>query len=319
MNRAHRHRRRTVRAVDIREPVPAEHTQAFIQVAQGSRIAWHMVRSCGDPAVGSNFAHANELYPFEKVSDRARHYMEAAFEHMLMWSDHAAPFKFHPEQTVNFALRPTYTLARAALESAAQGVWLMDTLEPVECIRRHLCLIRWDLQEHRKSFLDLENKKRIKDREDELLARIAAQFTEQNVMPPQTYRDVVRGACNPDDLDLDADNVERLWRAASGAAHGMYWPNLELQRTTVGEEYEPGHFRTRSVPDSSVMVEVIQAAHKMSQYGAMKYLLFAGADPGALMGPAMRWLAENVTFKSDANPEVLMRMTADRLPDWGKS
>ncbi len=94
------------------------------------------------PVEGSNFVRANDLYPFEKVSDRARHYVDAAFEHTLMWADHVAPFKFHPDQTVSFTLRPTYTLARAALESAAQVVWLLSTRDPLECIRRHLRLIR---------------------------------------------------------------------------------------------------------------------------------------------------------------------------------
>lgn len=29
---------------------------------------------------------------------------------------------------------PTHALARAALESAAQAVWLMDTSDPLECV-----------------------------------------------------------------------------------------------------------------------------------------------------------------------------------------
>jgi hypothetical protein len=307
-----------VQGVEIRQFVPAEHSRAFTEIAQGSRIYWHMVQSCGDPAEGSNFVRVNELYPFEKVSDRARHYVEAAFEHLLMWADYVAPFKFHAEQTINFTLRPTYTLARAAMESAAQAVWLLSASDPVGCIRRHLRLIRWDLQEHRKSFLDPEGKERCRMREAALLTRIAEFFTEEELRPPNGYLDVLKSACDADGLDLDAASVERLWRAASGAAHGMYWPNLELQRLTVGDEYEPGHFRARSLPDSAVMVDVIEAAYKMSRYAALKYLLFSGTDPDALREPAMHWLKENITLKPDIDPELFDRYTADRSPDWAR-
>jgi hypothetical protein len=277
-----------------------------------------MFQSCGDPAEGSNFERVNELYPFEKVSDRSRHYVEAAFEHLLMWADHVAPFKFHAEQVVNFTLRPTYTLARAAMESAAQAVWLLSSRDPTECIRRHLRLIRWDLQQHRKSFLDAEDKERCRTRETDLLARVAQSFTEEELRPPIGYLAVLQSACEPDDLDLDAPDVERLWRAASGAAHGMYWPNLELKRLTVGDEYEPGHFRALSVPDSMVMVEIVRSAYKMTEYAALKHLVYAGADLAALVGPAMRWLTDNMTLKPGADPAVLDHLRTDRGPDWGK-
>jgi hypothetical protein len=307
-----------VQGVEIRQPVPAEHSQAFTEVAQGSRVTWRMLRLCGDPARESNFAKANELYPFEKVSDRARHYVEAAFEHLLMWADHIAPFKFHSEQTVKFTLRPTYTLARAAMESAAQAVWLLDTNDPIECIRRHLRLIRWDLWEHRKSFLDPEDKERCRVRETDLLTRVSEVFTEEELRPPKGYLVVIQAACSANDLDLNAADVERLWRAASGAAHGMYWPNLELQELTVGDEYEPGHFRVQTLPDSAVMVDVIETAYKMTRYAALKFVLFSGADPSALMGPAMHWLVENMPLKSDVDPAVLDRLVSDRAQDWGK-
>jgi hypothetical protein len=298
-------------------PVPEEHSQEFTAVAQGSRIAWHMVQACGDPLDGSNFAKVNELYPFEKVSDRVRHYVEAAFEHLLMWADNVAPFKFHPEQTVNFTLRPTYTLARAALESSAQAVWILSSADPEECVRRHLSLIRWDLHEHRKSSPTPEHKDRCRDRESDLLARVSSSFTEEEVRPPNGYLAVLQSACEPNDLDLDAITVERLWRAASGAAHGMYWPNLELQTLTIGDEYEPGHFRAQELPDVTVMVEVIQAALKMSQYAAYRYVIFSGLNLSELVGPAMRWLTENITLKPDADAEVLKRLNADRPPNWG--
>jgi len=304
--------------VDILRPVSPEHSQAFTEVAQSARIHWHMHHMCGDPQPGSNFAQVNDLYPVEKVSDRSRHYVDAALEHLLMWADHVAPFKFHLEQTISFTLRPTYTLARAALESAAQAVWLLSTSDPVECVRRHLSLIRRDLQEHRKSFQAAEDKERCKQRETDLLEQVAEVFDEDKIRPPNGYLAVLQYACAPDDLDLDTGTVERLWRSASGAAHGMYWPTLELQHVVPGEEYEPGQFRAATIPDSGPMVEMIRAAYKMTQYAALKHLLLSGADPAALVGPAMRWLTDNVTKKEDVDPHLLQQLRADRPATWGR-
>lgn len=288
-------------------------TQAFTEIAQGTRLFGHMFSSCGDPAPGSNFAQVNELYPFEKVSDRARHYVSAALEHLTMWADFAAPFKFHPDQTTTFTMRPTMALARAALESAAQAVWLMDTRDPVDCVQRHLRLIRWDLDEHRKSHLDPEGKERVKRRDAQLVERVAGAFKADQIRPPNGYLWVIQQACRATDLDLEATQVERLWRAMSGAAHGMYWTNLELTNVEVGEEYEPGHFRSFTLPDPNAMVEALEAGYRMTQYGALKFLFHAGADIEAMYGPARAWLAENIPLKPTADPEMRQRLAGEDI------
>jgi PAS domain-containing protein len=294
---------------DSRFLVPPEASQKFVEVAHGARICWRMLSTWGDPVSGSNFAQVDRLYPFEKVSERSRHYISAALEHLIMWADFAAPFKFHPEQTVNFTMRPTMALARAALESASQAVWLMDTRDPVECVQRHLRLIRWDLQEHRKSYPDTEGKERVKRREAQLIERVAQEFTEEDIRPPATYLWVIRQACRPNDLDLNAERTEQLWRAMSGAAHGMYWTNVELADVKVGEEYEPGQFRTALMPNPDIMVEALETAFKMTQYGVFKYLTHAGADLSAMWGPARQWLADRITLKEGAAPDARQRLT----------
>ena len=102
---------------DRRIPVPPGISQGFTEVAQGAWFSHHVLGDCGDPRPGSNFVDVNALYPFEKVSDRARHYVAAGLEHLVMWADFAAPFKFHPEQTTTFTMRPTFALARAAMRA----------------------------------------------------------------------------------------------------------------------------------------------------------------------------------------------------------
>lgn len=281
--------------------VDETNSEAWTIVAHTARVDHRAVCLIGDPELGSNFADVARLYPYEKVSDRVRAYLMAGIEHMLMWADLSAPLKFHEDQIANVMLRPAYTLARATIEASAQAVWLMDTREPLECIRRHLALMRWDLQEHRKSKLEQSEKDIIKARENELLRRVSQVFQPDDIKPPGGYLDVIRSACAANGLDLEATRAERLWRAASGAAHGKYWPVLELQHVHVGEEYEPGHHRTLQVPDASGITEVLQAASMMSQYGVVLYAQYSGVDVAAVLGEAMAWVAERVPLKPGAS------------------
>lgn len=294
-----------------RYPVPPEATRAFTEVAHSARMNQHMLAAVGDsPPPGSNFALADELYPFEKVSVRARHYVRAALEHLIMWADFAAPLKFHPEQAVQFTSRPAHALARAALESAAQAVWLVSTNDPRECIRRHLSLIRWDLAEYRRSKPDPEHKELVRKRDEELVKRVASSFAEDEIRPPQGYLWVIQQACAPQDLNLDATDAERLWRAASGAAHGMYWTNLELAIVERGAEYEPGHYRTLTRPDPQAMAEMLRASSAVTTYATLKYLDWSRADIQSLIDNARAWLASVVPLKDGVGPEVRARLAS---------
>jgi hypothetical protein len=298
--------------MDIPVRVDEENSRAWTEVAIGSRIDHRVLSLVGDPVGHSNFAQVNDLYPFEKVSDRVRAYLAAALEHLMFWADYAAPLRFHEEQVTNFTLRPAYTLARAAIEASAQAVWLMDTRDPMECVRRHLCLIRWDLQEHRKSKLDLVDKRAVEERENDLLKRVSQVFKPEQIRPPGGgYLEVIRSACAANDLDLDAQDAERLWRAASGAAHGKYWPSVELQKVHPGEEYEPGHFRSVQLPDPSGMTEVLRAAHTMSQYGVLRFADYAGAGIQALLEEATKWVTMRLPVRADATPEELRKLRRD--------
>lgn len=298
---------------DLRAEVPKDTSDAFTEVSQGARLLFHAVRSCGDPRDGSNFAKVNAYSPYEKVSDRARHYVHAALEHLNMWADHAAPLKFHEEHRVVFWMRPTYALARAALETAAQAVWLMDTDDYKTCVQRHLQLIRWDLAEHRKSRLTLDGKQPIKQRDADLLKRVKDVFSPEEIKPPKGYGAVIRDACRPADLELDADDAERIWRAASGAAHGMYWTNLDLQEVSVGPEYEPGFYRSQSFPRVDLMLEALRAAETMTLYAGGKYILWSGYSTEELMTAARRWLSDNITFKPGTTTETITRLRGNGI------
>lgn len=287
--------------------VDPESSRAWTEVAQGARLSWHTFVNVPAPSEGSNFARASDIYPFEPVDERARAYVGAALEHLMMWADYAAPLKFHPEHESTFQQRPPYTLARAALESAAQAVWMLDTRDPIECIRRHLSLIHWDLQEHRRSKAGPSDKQIVERKIAELIKRVSQVFTEDMIKPPSGYLWVIRQACEARDLNLEAEQVERLWRAASGSAHGMYWPTQELQKL-VELPTDDGGVRTVRVADAGGISEVLQAAYAMTQYAVLKYADFAGADIWSLMSASRVWLASKITLREDADPTVIDRL-----------
>lgn len=293
--------------------VDPEASRAWVEVAQGARLSWYTFVNVPVPADGSNFDRTRELYPFEAVDERARAYVGAALEHLMMWAEYAAPFKFHAEHESNFQQRPPYTLARAALEAAAQAVWMLDTRDPIECIRRHLSLIRWDLKEHKRSKATLEGKQEVEARDRDLIERVSGVFTEDEIQPPPSYLWVLQQACRASDLGLEADQVERLWRAASGSAHGMYWPTQDLQKL-VAVPVEGGEVRWVRVADAHGIADVLKAAYIMTQYAVLKYADFAGADIAGLIEASRIWLASKVTFREDADPVILDRLRQGNEP-----
>ena len=266
----------------------------------------HCLRNAGEPRTGSPFAQVGETFPFEKVADRARAYLTASVEHLVFWADVHVPLKFHPEHTVDVTLRSSYTLGRAALESAAQAVWLMNTTDPMECIRRHICLMRWDLVEFRKSRLGAAEKSEARELEKDLVRRVSGVFDEEAVRAPTGYLEVIRLACTAEGLELDPDDAERIWRAASGAAHGKYWPTIELQRVVPLEDGESGQRRVL-VPDIDGITEVLRAAHEMMQIGVLRYLDYAGVDIQEALDTARAWYTEVIPLKEGIDRELLRR------------
>lgn len=259
-----------------------------------------MHSNLGEPAAGSNFFRASELYPFESIAQQSRRYLDAAFEHLLMWADHVAPLKFHPEQTTYFTLRPCFTLARAALEASAQTVWLLSTTDPIECVRRHICLRRWDLHEHAK-WADEAQKAELRLKDRELVARVSTVFVLDQVRPPSGYLHVLQLACGSGHLNLEATSVERLWRVASGAAHGKQWPDEEFRKPVATA---PPELTSAVFPDTAAMLEILEVAHQMTQIGALLHASYSGADVEALIENARVWLANNIPLKEDADPRI---------------
>ncbi len=184
---------------------------------------------------------------------------------------------------------------------------MLDTRDPIECIRRHLSLIRWDLQEHKRSKSNQDEKQEAETRNRDLIKRVSQGFTEDEIKPPPGYLWVLQQACRASDLYLEVDQIERLWRAASGSAHGMYWPTHDLQKL-VELPAEDGEGRRVRVADAHGIAEALQAAYTMTQYAVLKYADFAGADIWSLMNASRAWLASKIALREDADPAVIGRL-----------
>ena len=164
-------------------------------------------------------------------------------------------------------------------------------------------LVRWDYVEQRKSLVgNAQAQKAVTDLDAKLLERTAVAFPAAELQPPSHYT-VLRSTA--DHIGLVPDGLERIWRAASGSAHGKVWPTLALQHVVPLTEYEPGQFRTLRVPDAKGMTEVLEVAERMTMHGVLRHADYCKADSHALIGAARVWLASVVPFREDADPEVV--------------
>ncbi len=300
--------------MSVQLPVDEADLLGWVEVAHGSRLLENCLRNAGEPRSGSAFARTASIYPYESLVERVHSYLVAAVEHLVFWADVHVPLNFSEGHSVHVTLRPSYTLARAAIEGAAQAVWMMDTTEPMECLRRYLCLCRWDLKELRKSRLDDTGKAHAQQLDQDLVHRVSRVFNEAAIRPPNGYLQIIRSACGAKDLDLAADDAERIWRAASGAAHGKHWPTTELQRAITIDGAQPGQRSSAMVPDVAAITEALTAAHKLCQIGVFRYLDYLGADLGAELSASTRWLTAVIPLKNENDRDTLRTIT-DR-PSW---
>jgi hypothetical protein len=284
--------------------VPEEISDRWAALAIGFRFQQEMLRQVHDPVPTANFAQANGFYPFEKVSDWCLGYLSAALEHALLWADFTQPLTFTEDHKVVHQFRPAQTLGRATLEAASQAVWILGAGSARECAQRHLRLIRWDYDERRKS-LPLEQKSAVTDADKLLLARAKAHFEPDELTMPNGYLFIVREAAAI--AKADPQEIEAIWRAASGSAHGRRWPAHVLQEVIPGEEYEAGQHRTLQIPDPQAITRVISAASEASMQGVLRYLHSAGVDINVARERAIRRVGALLPLKPGIDRGDLLR------------
>ncbi|TFD13127.1 hypothetical protein [Cryobacterium sp. TMT4-10] len=265
--------------------IDRETSMPWVEVAHSARIMREVLDTIGTPLRGSAFAQVDAQYQWEAASDWARDYLSAGIEHLEFWADLTAPLKFHPEAVVLHKLRPVQALARAAVESASQAVWMMDAKDAHSTALRHLCLILDDLEEERKA-LPPSEKHRMHAARAQLLERVASTTSEEEIGRFRGYMAVVKEASAAAARNgsrtggiSDPAEVERLWRSSAGTAHGKRWPLVALQISVAAGNSDSGRVQRATMPDPQAITKILKLADAVVTYGVVRFATHSGYEP----------------------------------------
>lgn len=297
---------------DNRIPIDEEDVRELAFYAHDTRHARRMYEQIGAPTPGSHLESMESFYPFESVEVRTRYYIQAALEHLSLWADYSAPLKFDPEQSVQVELRPVLTLSRSAIESASQAIWILSSPDQRECARRHLSLLRWDLEEERKSRLDANEKLSVRETEDDLIERVSLVFTADEIRPPGGYLEIIGKAAKSNDVSYTARELEQIWRVASGAAHGKFW--------VARDNYVPASGSTElKVPYLATIFRGLAIATDLTKAAVLRFADWSGADIAELIVAATSELAAEMPLRPDADMEIVQRLREGGAMAFGPS
>jgi len=288
--------------------ISRETIEPLVAVAHSARLLEDILSQIGEPRQGSNFEKVNALYPYERPSDWCREFLSAGIEHMLLWANHVAPLSFHPDTEVTHTFRPVQTLSRAAVESAAYAVWIMDQSTAMGCAQRHLSVVLDDLEQQRKAAQGSERKSYLEEAKTRLLKRVEDVSGEIIIDRFPGYMGLVKQAASAVaskgkvDTDLaDHAVAERLWRASAGSAHGKRWPALELQFVEPEREIRPGTFETSRVPNPEAIIKILNLANAVLTYGVFRFIDYSGyeTDLTPIMAAAQKRLSKKIPRRTD--------------------
>lgn len=268
--------------------MPPDHLQEWAANTYSIRSCELVLNRTVDPKPGSQLDQADAIYHWEKISVWARNYLLAAAETLGLWADLVAPYEFAPDAINRVRMRPYLLLARSGLEAAGHAIWLLDvpTGTFTECVERHVRLMHQDFNLHKKALEARgSDTTRIEDRIATLKERAAGlPFPVAPANKPPGYEKLVRNAATV--TGKDENEWAFLWNAASGAGHGQNWFGIEGFDLLPIYEYEPGYFRTTSIPDPIYITEMVEAAALSLQWGTLRWLMYGGHDPNLLAAAA---------------------------------
>lgn len=274
----------------------------WTEIALGARFVGELLDITGDPAPSSPLAHDDLAYPNEKLTAWVRSYLRASSEHLIMWADLVAPLQVFEGQDVVSAPRPFYTLARAAMEAAAQAAWVVEPIDSDERVRRHIRLLVHDLVEMVKALNAVGDVARANAARDRI-ATTNERFGGP-VSPAPAYLDMVKAAARWS--GRDQAEAESTWRLSSAAAHGRNWFMGASHHVLRGDEFEPGYFRTTQIPDAEQAADALQLGSDILIRATLRYLEGCGYDVTRCMDAARERLASNIPLKPGVGRDQLM-------------
>ncbi|MFC7789728.1 hypothetical protein ACU045_12210 [Microbacterium sp. MAHUQ-60] len=264
-----------------RTPVRPEILQRWAESAVLARTIADVHARCTVPLAGSQSAQLDDLYPRESYSQWAREGVRSALDHMLLWADITIPTDERGKLGITHqGFRWFHTLSRAAMEGAAQSLWLTRANNSGEAIARLIRAVRDDLREQRLAYIAKGDDVRATEQRIEWHAARAQEWKAYGpaVDRMPTYVEMIRLAAPPAERDPGA--CEAAWRTASAAAHGKTWAILDLQTMTSDPiEWRPGQFHTQGVADQDRLTETIDIAMALVATASAQLLLRNGFDP----------------------------------------
>lgn len=237
------------------------------EIAHGARVFEYALARLDPPVPGSQVAQASRFVPWYPLHEWCGSFLAASYDNLLLWADYTMPLPTTSETQVVIRYRPALTMARAAMESAAQAVWILSATTPREMTERHIRLFLWDLDEQQKAATTAEWKASIREGRSASLAFLG--LDDKNFRAPH-YIDLIKDAATwaamvaDDDRLDDPVHVERVWRTCAGAAHGKRWPLNELMK-----EYRRPDGTTALVPDPDVITDALNIADAFASVGAL--------------------------------------------------
>jgi hypothetical protein len=260
----------------------------WVGAAHMSRIASYMLAEVQDPLPGSRLAADDEAYVWEKCSAWTRSGLVAAIDHLIVWANIVAPQQVFEGMVVSNPPRPYFTLARGALESAAQAVWVLDQEASGERVHRHLGLLYHDLRQMALAFEAASDDRApaVRERMKAVGERVGDIDVFAAIKNREPKYSTMVGEC-AGALGMEHAELEVLWRGASAAAHGKNWFRRVGYTAEVDDEYEPGYYRVMLQPDPAAITRLVTAAARLTLHGVLRFIDCAGYDFSPLEARAM--------------------------------
>jgi hypothetical protein len=261
--------------VDDRIPIDAATTERWAGLALSIRAIGEVLRLHTVPDEGTEFWKVEQQFPGEAISQWCGLGIRSSVDHLRVWADFAVPLAQYEGQTVeHVGFRWYFTLIRAALEGAAQSLWLSQAKTDREAMARHIRMIRHDLEEQRKAWNAMGRSTADIDSRLEKWEYAAGEFAGfgPDVKALPSMVDLIRSSAMG--CGLDAGLYEGHWRTASAAAHSKDWAVVELQIFAEDRrESSEGYVQTHSRVDPAKLTEALSDAVDLARNALVTYLM----------------------------------------------